>query len=257
MENKIIFFDIDGTLLNTEKKIPQTTKASIEELKKNGVHVVIATGRPPFMFEQIREELEIDSYVSFNGQHVVYKGETIYKKPMKKHEIIHLHEDTLQSKIPMVYFSESEMRATVGEHQYIKEGLGKLKFYYPEKDEHFPLNESIYQALMFCEKGKEDSLIQKHASFSFLRWHTYSIDILPVGGTKAIGIEHMMKASGLNHADSYAFGDGLNDLEMLQAVGTGVAMGNARDSLKTIADFVTDSSDNDGIFKGLKQLKLI
>uniref|UniRef100_UPI003081AFBA HAD hydrolase family protein n=1 Tax=Virgibacillus salexigens TaxID=61016 RepID=UPI003081AFBA len=60
MHNKIVFFDIDGTILDHDKQIPLTTKKSIQKLKENGVYVAIATGRAPFMFEDIRKELQIE-----------------------------------------------------------------------------------------------------------------------------------------------------------------------------------------------------
>src|SRR5690625_6342097 len=71
MHEKIVFFDIDGTLVDDDKNIPVSAKQAIDELKRNDVYVAIATGRAPFMFEHIRQELEIESYVSFNGQYVV------------------------------------------------------------------------------------------------------------------------------------------------------------------------------------------
>lgn len=73
-DKKIIFFDIDGTLLDDDKKMPLTAEKAVFALKELGHEVAIATGRAPFMFKDIREQLEIDSYVSFNGQYVVLRG---------------------------------------------------------------------------------------------------------------------------------------------------------------------------------------
>ena len=73
---KIVFFDIDGTLLDHEKNLPDSTKKAIKLLQDNGVFVAIATGRAPFMFTNLREELEIDSFVSFNGQFVVFENQS-------------------------------------------------------------------------------------------------------------------------------------------------------------------------------------
>ena len=81
-----MFFDIDGTLLDQNKKMSDSTKKAIEKLKENGVFVAIATGRAPFMFENLRKEIDIDSFVSFNGQYVVFENEVIYKNPMQTDE---------------------------------------------------------------------------------------------------------------------------------------------------------------------------
>lgn len=83
------------------------------------------------------------------------------------------------------------------------------------------------------------------------------MDVAPANGSKAVGIREMLKRLDFNIEDAYAFGDGLNDIEMLQEVGTGVAMENGRDEVKAIADFVTDSVDNDGVLKGLQRLGLL
>ncbi|MFP3360828.1 HAD hydrolase family protein, partial [Planococcus sp. SIMBA_143] len=70
---KIVFFDIDGTLLNHDKKIPVSTREALKTLTENGVHVAIATGRAPFMFADLREDLGIDTFISFNGQYVKHQ----------------------------------------------------------------------------------------------------------------------------------------------------------------------------------------
>src|SRR3954451_3559468 len=82
MNQSIIFFDIDGTLLNHDKKLPLSTVESIFKLKDLGHEVAIATGRAPFMFEELRKELEINTFVSYNGQYVVLNGEELYKNPL-------------------------------------------------------------------------------------------------------------------------------------------------------------------------------
>src|SRR5690625_3176849 len=64
MDKTIVFFDIDGTLVDDEKQMLATTKQAIKDLQRNGVHIAIATGRPPFMFQEIRDELDIDSYIA-------------------------------------------------------------------------------------------------------------------------------------------------------------------------------------------------
>src|SRR5699024_1098951 len=101
MHKKIVFFDIDGTLVNDEKNIPTSAKKAIETLKQNNVYVVIATGRAPFMFENIRQELGIDSFVSFNGQYVVFEGETIYENPIDREPLKNLYQASKENNYPM------------------------------------------------------------------------------------------------------------------------------------------------------------
>ncbi|EUJ55190.1 hypothetical protein MCOL2_09531 [Listeria fleischmannii FSL S10-1203] len=93
--------------------------------------------------------------------------------------------------------------------------------------------------------------------YRFLRWHDVSVDVCPANGSKAKGIRELIKKLGFQMEDTYAFGDGLNDIDMLQEVGCGIAMGNGREEVKQVADYVTDSVDEDGIMKALKHFRLL
>ncbi|MDQ0272447.1 Cof-type HAD-IIB family hydrolase [Cytobacillus purgationiresistens] len=254
---KIVFFDIDGTLLNQDNEIPDLTKAAIKNLQENGVYVAIATGRAPFMFEHIREELGIDSYVSFNGQYVVFENEVIYKNPLKAEKLESLMMHAHENQHPLVFLNEKTMKSSVDHHEYIEESLKSLGFPHPDENASFYIGRDIFQALVFCEGHQEDVYLKSYDDFHFIRWHQYSTDVLPAGGSKAEGIKQLIVRLGLDFQDVYAFGDGLNDIEMLKSCGTGVAMGNASEVVKAAADMITDHVDEDGIWKGLKQLTLI
>ncbi|WP_373895880.1 Cof-type HAD-IIB family hydrolase [Virgibacillus natechei] len=257
MSKRIVFFDIDGTLLDHDKNIPLSTKQAVEKLKENGVYVAIATGRAPFMFEDIRRELGIESFVSFNGQYVVFEGETIYNNPIGQKELAMLYQDAQKNNYPMVFMNEKNMRASAGNHPQITKSMDSLHFDYPEVDPDFFKGNTIYQALLFCEENQEKPFIQEHESLDFVRWHEYSCDVLPGGGSKAIGVKKLIESSGLHINDSYSFGDAMNDMEMTSETGTGVVMGNGVPQLKQIADYITDDVENDGIAKGLRKFGLI
>lgn len=254
---KIAFFDIDGTLLDHDKNLPMSAKEAIFKLKNNGVLVAFATGRAPFMIEKIRDELEIDSYICFNGQYVVFENEVVYKYPIPVDNLQILYEDAEKNGHPLVFLNEKMMKSTVNNHSFIDKSLGSLKFPYPEVDRHFYNNNEIYQTLVFCTEEEEHQYIGHYEQFHFIRWHRYSLDVLPYGGSKAAGIKKMIGRLGFKMEDVYAFGDGLNDLEMIQAVGTGVAMGNGVPIIKKHADFVTKNVTENGIWHSLKTLKLI
>jgi Cof subfamily protein (haloacid dehalogenase superfamily) len=255
--SKIVFFDIDGTLLDHDKNLPASTKEAITLLKENGVFVAIATGRAPFMFESLRQELEIDSFVSFNGQYVVFEGEPIYLNPLNNEKIEDLFVSSKEKGHPVVFMNHMTMKSSVKHHEYIETSLGGLKFAHPDHDDRFYVDRDLFQTLLFCEEGEEEYYRESYPEFTFIRWHPFSVDILPAGGSKAEGIKKMIERLGFKLEDVYAFGDGLNDFEMLKAAGTGVAMGNSVPALKEHASLVTRNVDDDGIWHGLKQLKLI
>lgn len=257
MGEKLVVFDIDGTLVDDEKRLPKSTKEAILHLQNNGVYVVIATGRPPFLFEELREELGVQSYISFNGQHVVFEGETIYENPIDQQQLALLHNGALEHNVPMVFMNENRMIATTDNHPYILQCFEQLTDEYPKVDHKFHLQTPIHQALIFCKEGEEVTFTENYPAFHFLRWHKYSCDVLPMGGSKAVGIQQIVKASGLEEAHTYAFGDGANDMEMIQTVKTGIAMGNAVPQLKKVANYITSPVDDNGIVKALERYKLL
>ncbi|WP_223700396.1 Cof-type HAD-IIB family hydrolase [Sutcliffiella deserti] len=255
--SKIVFFDIDGTLLDHNKELPLSTKKAIAKLKNNGVYVAIATGRAPFMFEDLRKELDIETFVSFNGQYVVFEGEVIYKNPLSVEKMKVLRKYAEQEKHPLVYLNHKTMKANVQNHPFIHESMGSLKFKHPELQSSFLEETEIYQALLFIEEKDQQTYLEAYKDFHFIRWHSYSTDILPKGGSKAIGIERMLERMPFKKENVYAFGDGLNDIEMLEYVGTGIAMGNAHAELLKVADRVTKDVAEDGIQHGLELVGLL
>lgn len=257
MKKKIAFFDIDGTLLNHDKQLPEETKQAIHDLKEKGVYVAIATGRAPFMYKELRETLGIDSFVSFNGQYVVLEGKVVYKNPLPTEHLKALHEHAETNNHPMVFMDEEGMKATTPEHSFIHTSLGSLYIDHPLVDASYYVKREIFQSLLFCEGDEIEEYRKQHAKFDFIRWHEVSCDVLPSGGSKAEGIKKLIEAAGLTIDDSYAFGDGLNDVEMIEQVGVGVAMGNAVPETKQVSDYVTDDVNDGGLVKAIYEVGLL
>nr|WP_106783938.1 Cof-type HAD-IIB family hydrolase [Lysinibacillus timonensis] len=254
---KILFFDIDGTLYNSKKEIPKSSKEAITKARNNGYEVAIATGRAPFMIQEIIEELQIDTYVTFNGQYVVYKGKVIFTDGVPKEQLSEIIQFGQERNHPVVFIDDQKMIASVSDHDFIEKSLNTLKHPYPTIDPLFYEMNKVYQTLIFMEEKDESVYMEKFPYVQFVRWHPFSCDIIPKDGSKARGIHRILEKMNIPLSDVFAFGDGLNDIEMLQAVGTGVAMGNAHDKVKAVADIITDHVDQDGLAKVMKELKII
>ena len=259
MENRsIIFFDIDGTLFNREKKVPASTKEAIAKLKEQGHLVAIATGRAPFMYEELRKELDIQTFVSYNGQYVVLNGEVLYTNPLNISSLKTLTEVALRHNHPIVYMDHEDMKANVPEHAYISESIETLKISrFPTYDPNYYKERDLYQSLLFCTEGEEVQYEQEFTDFDFIRWHPYSVDVLPKGGSKAKGIERIVNKLGFKPEQVYAFGDGLNDIDMLTKIENSVAMGNAEERVKQSAKYITKSVEDNGIYHGLQMVGLL
>lgn len=258
MKPKTIFFDIDGTLLDHDKQIPPSTKEAISALQQKGHQVAIATGRGPFMFEDIRKELGIHTYVSYNGQYVVWEGKVIYSNPISPELIQSITEFSAKRDHPLVFMGADAMKSTVPYHEYVQESLASLKFDHPEADPLYYRKQPIYQCLLFCKEDEENEYLEAFGDhLQFIRWHPLSTDILPAVGSKAIGIAKTIERLKADPDDVYAFGDGLNDIEMLQFVKHSVAMGNAPEEVQRAAKYVTKDVADNGIYHGLKMLNLL
>lgn len=258
-EKSVIFFDIDGTLFDHDKKMPASTKKAVFALKEKGHEVAIATGRAPFMFESLRRELEIETFVSYNGQYVVLQNEVIYANPLKISALEQLTKCALEREHPIVYMDHEDMRANVPpEHDYITNSISELKIdVFPTHDPHYYQGRELYQSLLFCPEGEEKFYEETFKDFDFIRWHPFSVDILPRGGSKARGIEKITERLGFAKEQQYAFGDGPNDIEMLTHIENSVAMGNAEEHVKAVAKYITKPVDEEGILHGLQMVGLL
>ncbi|MGN8645167.1 Cof-type HAD-IIB family hydrolase [Gracilibacillus sp. HCP3S3_G5_1] len=254
---KVVFLDIDGTILNHDKQIPPATKEAVKLLHESGVVVAIATGRAPFMFQDILKELNIQSYVSFNGQYVVSNGQVIYQQPIAEDQLEELTDFSVEHNHPLVYQGINDMKSSVSNHPHIKQGMESLKRSHPLEDTEYYKNKKIFQVLLFNEEIEQQIYEETFQQLRFVRWHQVSCDVMPQNGSKAKGIEKFIEALNLSWEDTYAFGDGLNDLEMIAKVHTGVAMGNSVQEVKEAATLVTDDVDQNGLSNAMRKLSLI
>ncbi|MFJ5561923.1 Cof-type HAD-IIB family hydrolase [Lysinibacillus xylanilyticus] len=254
---EILFFDVDGTLYNSEKILPASAKEALLEARRNGYEIAIATGRAPFMIQSLLEELDINTYVTFNGQYVVYRGDIVYTNGVEKDELSKIIAFGNARHEPVVFLDAQRMIASVGNNEMISESLNTLKYPYPNIDSTYYMQNEVYQTLIFMEEKDEHLYREAFPNVQFVRWHRYSCDVLPKGGSKAAGIEKVLEKMGLTLNDAIAFGDGINDIEMLRAVGTGVAMGNGHERVKAVATHIAEHVDEDGLAKIMRQLNII
>jgi len=257
MSYKIVFFDIDGTLLNSDHTIPASTLEAIHQVRKNGVEVAIATGRSPFHLQPIAEQLGIDTFVSFNGSYNVCRGELILHTPLASETLNRLETLASANAHPMVFLSAENCYANASNHPHVQESFLALRMPQPGYRPNYWQEKAIYQVFLYCLEQEEHLYTEHFREVSYVRWHPKVIDVLPRNGSKARGIEVLLRRLGLRAEEAVAFGDGLNDREMLSYVGMGVAMGNAHDRVKALAKLVTRHVDDNGIYHGLKTLQLI
>ena len=246
------YFTMDGHF------VPESTKQAIKQLQANGVYVAIATGRGPAMLSGVRELLNIDTIIGYNGQIVVHqKMRSFTDVPQPIADLKHLTERAHKNGHTLVYLGETQGFSTKPSDQLVQESLGELDIPLPAFNDQAFTTHDVFQTLVYCTAEEEAEYTQNYQAFDFIRWHPNAMDVINVGSSKADGIKQFLKLTNIRREDTFAFGDALNDLEMLRYVGTGIAMGNGLAETKAAADFVTKHILEDGIEHGLKEFQLI
>ena len=261
---KIVFFDIDDTLYwKKQDYIPDSVQEALRQLKAKGIIPAIATGRTrcafPEKLNKILEEEQIDVMVTMNGQYVTYQNKVIKKFPLAAEDLSRMITFFDANNIEYAFITaDSVLVSEINEH--VRTALDPITTNYTvNKDPDYIWHNDIFQLLAFYGEDKQQFVEEANIfdNVRTVRWHEYSVDIFDRQGSKARGIQAVLEHLNFNLEQAMAFGDGLNDLEMLSAVGVGVAMGNGHESLKKIADHITDSVSEHGVARFLNKAGLI
>lgn len=271
---KYLFFDIDGTLLSdVTHTVPQSAIEAIKKAKENGHHCFFCTGRSYFMTKEI-SFTGIEDAIIANGAAVVRDGKPELQKIISSDVVKKTLEliEELGGGYQIIDWKNGYQNPYT--HAMFEEQF-KRKF-----DE--PVEEVFKKKSMKTMDEIENNPILKidatfdtvEAAERFMKELDPSLTFIPAGGytstfgakagemmnkgvSKGAAIKDFMEAVGEPIENAYAFGDSTNDIEMLEMAGTAIAMGNGADLAKAVADYVTDTVDNDGIYNAMEHYKLI
>jgi len=260
MNYKLVILDIDGTILPHGKSISYATKHAVEQLKEKNIQVVIATGRAPYFSKSIIQELGVNSLVHFNGAYVLHEGKEIYQNTMDKRVLKKVLDLSNTFQHPLTLLSGTSFKVTSLEHPFVIEAYQKDPWKPEQAPPNFWLEQDIYQMFLHCDIGEELNYQDDVSELDFRRWSGAGLRTCDVNlskSNKAVGLTKLLEELGIAPDEAIAFGDGLNDIEMLSMVGMGIAMGSARDEVKQAAKHITLSAEEDGVQYGLKRLGLI
>lgn len=273
MNKKYLFLDIDGTLVNFDGKMPDSSFKALELAQKNGHELVICTGRQlSQVYPWLLEKVKFDGLILSGGAMVIRNGETVFHNCIGKEKlqyIVKYFEDRkisyyLQTSASLIAKQWSVDKATVffTENGYKAETLENL-FGTTLVDDNL-LERTDIEKIIYYDAGKNYDEIQNEigsdyhiVGYSFGNLGKTNGELSVSGINKATGIFEYLKKCNADISDSIAFGDADNDLEMLEAAGISVAMGNATDELKSVADYVTAPITEDGLYKAFEHFGLI
>lgn len=254
------FFDVDGTLIGMgNHAMPEGLPAALEALRRRGVRLLLSTGRHAL---EIQEEnllpgLQFDGAVYMNGQLCEWNGVPVVQNLIPAAELKALRLFLQQRGRSCIFLEKDRMYANRVDDR-LERGQAQVGTAVPPVASIDDLEtRQIYQVIPFVTPEEEAELLACMPSCKALRWCDAAVDVTTRAGGKESGIRAMCAAMGLSLEETIAFGDGNNDVEMLQMAGIGVAMGNAVPAAQAAADYVTDAVEQEGLAKALRHFALI
>lgn len=260
MDKHLIFMDIDGTLVSRDQKISTKTRSVISELQKDGHQFYVATGRKYSSAIDVAKRLTPKTKVVASNGSIYSVNDTLHKKQLSRDALAAIYETVFQKKIPLFFFGEHTVFYTEELPEYLQKSdqsrvsaSGEEDFLFIDSiDTLLSMSTRIVNGIIIAD-DRQDELnsikaeLAERELLSLSSSHPNNIELIPKGVNKATAIQEIQKELSVPKEKIISFGDGMNDLEMLQASGVSVAMGNAVDELKQEAKFITDANTEDGI----------
>lgn len=267
----LLAFDLDGTLLNDSFDVSGETLQAIHNVMNMGVKATISSGRIPSMQQVFVSLLGFKGpYIASNGALVIdsYNDAVLHSQPINADVLKHLCDYCLDLQMHVavhtmkaLYFSRDNPRVARLEYYHrvaAKHDFPRIPLELLEKGCDNYLEVPAYKVLVFTPEETQYQLLANYLDEVPELIYTFSeanlFEISPRGVDKGKGIELVAAHYGIPLSEVCAFGDYDNDIPIFQRVGTAIAMGNASDNLKAVADFVTDTNSNNGIGKALSAI---
>lgn len=256
---KAVMLDLDGTLLNDKHKISVTNKEILKKLEDKGVKIFLATGRIYKSMKSYYEELNLTTpAICYNGAKIIYHNGSEKEYPIKEKSLKALIDIAREHKIHLnlyqheIWYSENIQNKETKIYKEIS-GLEPVEKDFNQLDEMFStkaLYVGDHKKLLEIEKKIKDKLGDNlYTTFS----KPFFLEILDKNINKGTAMKNIMKEENILLSQTIAFGDGLNDMEMLETAGIGVAMDDSFDELKEVADYITISNNESGVGEFLKK----
>lgn len=259
---KIAFFDIDGTMVNVPNGLMKPTEETIRvlnEFKRQGNYIVVATARGSV--PDTIKDIDFNGYIHNDGHYIIFNNEILIDDIFTTKEVE--KQISIYNKYNGRYMLSGHVNSwnpflddeLVIKHRIMFSGTSERPTDVIEQFEANNVNAVACCVLFDTVEDLDACYEEMKDDYTMVIYRTGLIrmDVYRKGFTKGTACEYLYKRLNINKEDTYAFGDGINDKEMLELVGHGIAMGNSIDEIKAIADDITDCVDDDGIAKAFKK----
>ena len=257
-KKKLILFDMDGTLIDWRQGIDKPTKQMFEafqKLREHGFLVMIASGRLLPLITVPLRGFEFDGYLLLNGGYCTIGSQIIYDNKISQEDLKEIVKIVKENNYPCLFIESNQMYIT-HVNQRVIDAQASISTMIPPISNQINID-NIYQVDPYVDEKGIKEIIKNTKHVKVTKWHDYAYDIVPKTGGKAAAIQAVSKHFGYQKEELMAFGDGHNDIEMLDVVGYPIVMENGSDEVKQHACYICDDVEKEGILKGLKHFNLI
>jgi HAD-superfamily hydrolase, subfamily IIB len=265
---KFIFFDVDGTLVPFGKKMSPATLASLQKARAAGHKILLATGRSVSEIDPTLFDFEFDGGVYSAGAYLEYQGQVLNQSFMGANEVSSIfsyardNDIDLMIQTPEGSFLTPQFKKTL--RNLFISSFGRPLVISSIREEAILHQRADITKFIIHSHKKTVNEIRADLSSAFVVVDNtmgvpkdYTAEVVQKGINKATGIACFERLLHLDHSQTIAMGDGINDKEMIAYASIGVAMGNGADEVKKLADFVTGSVDSDGVKSALEFCQVI
>ena len=260
----LLFFDIDGTIFDDQRRLPGSVLPAMEAARGNGHQLIINTGRTLCNMDHRLDGFPLDGWIMGCGTRIIYQGETLQSMEYTAEESMRLRRLFLEMKIPTVWECDTAMyfdpltpsHPSIAHFRAFAEDHGICRDI-AEEDPDFRA------VKMFCFTD-QDRIAEMEARTAeagmpytgINRWPG-GWEVTPGKYSKGTGMDLLTEKLGLRREDCFAFGDSSNDRTMFEHAGCSIAMGNAPDEVKALCTWVTDRPEDHGIRNAMIRFGLI
>ena len=265
MDYRLIALDIDGTLTNSKKELTPHTRYALIEAQNKGKKVILASGRHPVGIKQLAHDLMLDRYggyiMAFNGGKIINceTGETVVSKVFPIEYVPDIVSVLKDSNITINTYDDKRIISVNKVNDYTDVEKDILKTEMVVVDDFISAIRFDINKILLA--GEPDEIDKYQEIFSkrydglldVFKSAPYFLEMMPFGVTKGSMLPMLLEKLDVKREELVAFGDHYNDMTMIGYAGFGVAMGNAVQDLKKIADYVCETNDDDGVAKTIEK----
>lgn len=265
---KLIALDIDGTLARNDRTVSQVTIDTLVEAQRRGVRVVIASGRPTYGIAPVADALRLAEFggfvLAFNGGEIWnwQTRECLYSHTLPDEVIPILYNSTREAGLEIMTYCGAHIMTERASNRYIQLSSARNGMQVRQVEDFL---QEVERPLSKCMIVGEPTEVQRfepvlkaklQGRANAYRSEPFYLEVVPQGIDKAQCLEFLLERLGLAASQLMACGDGYNDVSMIRLAGLGVAMGNAQESIKQAADYITLSNEADGVADAVRRFCL-